>query len=367
MNRYVTFLFFALFSMFVISKAQAEVVTIEGMIKSIDESGRKITVERKGKETDFDLSKNIDTSSFKTGQRVNLKFHFDLEIVIKIDPISSPSTVESAKPLQLEVLNLDELNSIENDSSLSISSDGLEIFWVHGNVENKMHIWSARRKNAESLFTDKKLLFSGHSPTLSADGLEMLFRNADSETISLTTRKSQMEDFGRPRPVSSLTFPGLDAAPRWLSEDGLTLYLDMKIKNGPHHTWEVNRSSVSANWKKPNLVQVKFDKMPEKFRFTQVTATADNLNLYCTAGFPPKGARVGILSRKDPIGPFTKWTEIPLENAQGEYPFCLRPLYVPATNELFLVSKQFFADPALAKTRGSDLWVIKNFKPPMER
>ena len=87
MKRYFTILFFSLLSFFVSSVTQAEVVTIEGTIKSIDKAGKNITIERKGKEKELDLSKDIDTSSLKIGQRVDLKFHLDLEIVVKIvDP-----------------------------------------------------------------------------------------------------------------------------------------------------------------------------------------------------------------------------------------------------------------------------------------
>jgi len=69
MKRYFTILFFSLLSFFVSSVTQAEVVTIEGTIKSIDKAGKNITIERKGKEKEFDLSKNIDTSLLKVGQR----------------------------------------------------------------------------------------------------------------------------------------------------------------------------------------------------------------------------------------------------------------------------------------------------------
>ncbi|MCH9776813.1 MAG: TIGR03067 domain-containing protein [Planctomycetes bacterium] len=88
MKRYCTILFFVLLSFFVSSTAQAEVVTIEGTIKSIDKIGKKITIERKGKEKELDLSKDIDTSSLKIGQQIDLKFHLDLEIVVSIvDPM----------------------------------------------------------------------------------------------------------------------------------------------------------------------------------------------------------------------------------------------------------------------------------------
>ena len=80
--------FFILF-LSLVDIVNAEVVTIEAKIKSIN--GDKIVVDRKGKETEFDLSKNIDTTSFKSGQSVSLKVHLDLEIVVKIEPISSPT------------------------------------------------------------------------------------------------------------------------------------------------------------------------------------------------------------------------------------------------------------------------------------
>lgn len=88
MKRYCTILFFVLLPFFVSSVAQAEVVTIEGTIKSIDKIGKKITIERKGKEKELDLSKDVDTSSLKVGQKIDLKFHLDLEIVVSIvDPM----------------------------------------------------------------------------------------------------------------------------------------------------------------------------------------------------------------------------------------------------------------------------------------
>jgi len=86
--------------------------------------------------------------------------------------------------------------------------------------------------------------------------------------------------------------------------------------------------------------------------------------LYVCADFPPKGLRVGVLSREQPSGPFTKWQEIPLTNANGQYAFGLKPQFVATTNELFLTSSAFYADVDGQKKRGEDLWVIKDFRPP---
>lgn len=298
----------------------------------------------------------------KVGQQATVTYDEDLGVVASIVVGAVTAT---------EFLNLEELNTSDGESAPFLSADGLEIFWVVGKgvvgTSRQYNIWSARRKNADALFSDKKQLYSGHAPVLSADGLELYFRSTDGEVIKSTTRKSSSDDFGRPRPVTSLSFPGQDAAPRWIANDSLTLYLDMQSKDGLYYTWEVNRSRVEEDWNNPKLVDATFDGMPKNFQFTQVSGSADNLSLYCSANFPPKGVRIGILSRKEPSGPFTQWTEIPLRNGQGQYPSCLRPTFVPATSELFLMSGQLFADPTTKEKQGLDLWVIKNFEPPIAK
>ena len=343
-----------------------ETITITGTIEKIDLSERTLMILTRDNDQKIDLeltrktkikrgSESVGPDVIKAGDQATIQYDSDLLAAIIIELGTTGPT---------EALNLEELNTPENESSPCVSLDGLEIFWVQHSVEKGMSIWSARRKNAEGFFTGKKRLFSGHAPVLSADGLELLYRNIDAETISLTTRKSRDEDFGRPRPVSTLTFPGTDAAPRWLTADGLTLYLDMKNTEVPHQTWEVNRNSTKANWSKPKLVKAEFEGKPDGFRFTQVSSTTDNLHLYVCADFPPKGLRVGVLSREQPSGPFTKWQEIPLTNANGQYAFGLKPQFVAETNELFMTSSAFYADVDGPKNRKGDLWVIKDFHPP---
>lgn len=280
------------------SEVRGEIVTIDVTVKTIDAKERSITVTKttKSKAKDIELEvgktakilvagKEVSLDAIKPGQKASISYETGLEVITKIevrgDGETEPNESDIPNPTT-EALNLDELNSPELDIAPWVSSDGLEIFWATEDSGKNHGIWAARRKTSDGLFEGKKRLFSGHAPVLSSDGLQMFFRNADAETISLATRKSREEEFGRPRPVPSLTFPGMDAAPRWLTQDGLTLYLDLRDKNGRHYCWEVKRESPKSNWMKPAKTEAKFEGMPSNFRFTQVSATPDNLHLYCS-------------------------------------------------------------------------------------
>ena len=348
-----------------------EIVIVKAKIEKIDPTDRKIIVSIPDSDEKFDLEftrktkikrgeEAVGPDSIKAGDSATIKYDSELLVALSI---------EIGATVPTEALNLEELNGPEMDIAPWVSSDGLEIFWPSG-PDKEFSIWSARRKNPDGFFEGKKRLFAGHAPVLSADGLEMYFRNADAETISLATRKQRDDDFGRPRPVPSLAFPGLDAAPRWLTQDGRSLYLDLRAENGKHHCWEVKRATLKSNWTKPNKTEAKFEGMPANFRFTQVSATPDNRTLYCTTEFSNQSNqrvyRTGILSRKEPTGPFTQWTELPLTGPNGQYPLCLKPQFVSATHELFLTSNAFYSDPQGVMKRRFDLWVIKDFQPPIE-
>ena len=83
MYRILTITCFAMILFVSANHAIAEVVSIEATIKSVDPQNNKITVERKGKTTEFDVSKNTDLSKLKAGQKVTLSYHLDLETVLK--------------------------------------------------------------------------------------------------------------------------------------------------------------------------------------------------------------------------------------------------------------------------------------------
>lgn len=349
-----------------------ESITVQGKVEAINLDERTIVISVPGSDekTTLELTRrtrikrgqeNIGPNAIQPGDQVRISYDSELLVV---------STIELATAGPTEALNLEELNGPGLDLAPWVSPDGLEIFWQAPGDDLQspvMFIYTARRKNPDAFFVGKTRLFSGRGPVLSSDGLEMFFQAAEGETIYSTTRRDRNEQFERPRPVPSLSFPGLAAAPRWLSTDGLTLYLDLKnnADGGRFHTWAVSRKTRNAAWGRPSLVRAEFEGKPAGFRFTQVSVSEDGLHLYCSADVPQQGLRVGILSRSKPNEPFSQWREIPLVGPAGQYPLCMKPQFVSKTGELFLTSNGFFADPKTGERRKFDLWVIKDFEPPI--
>jgi hypothetical protein len=90
--------------------AHAEVVTIDGTIKSVDAKKRTITVETGTKTLTLDVSSKAKISvegkegnldSLKPGQKVTLSYHDKLEIVLKIEASSNNPSDERNKSFSL--------------------------------------------------------------------------------------------------------------------------------------------------------------------------------------------------------------------------------------------------------------------------
>lgn len=350
--------------------AQAEVVSIEATIKSVDAKARTITVQRKDKTSELDVSrkakitlldKDATLEALKAGQEVTLTFHTDLEIVLKI---------EASKKLEIsEVLNLSELNTSETDMTPWLSSDGLTIYWSAGTFPSDWWIWTASRKDASSLFKNKKRLFRGHSPVVTHDGLELIFNSPDSPKFFVTTRDSTEDEFRRPRVIEELRFSKENqTAPRSLSHDGLSLYFDYldKKQNPKFEIWFTTRKNRNSDWKAAQPVKISAQNALKGLSFTQPYLTDDQLEMYVVVGKESEkpNIRFGILSRKTLDEPFSSIRYVDLKDDKGLFPNCLTPRYVHATQELFLISRLLFRSDDETKKNGIDLWVVKDFIPP---
>ena len=76
------------------SSIHAEIITIDGTVKSVDAKKRTITVESGAKERTLDVSSKAKVSidgedsnldGLKEGQTVSLSYHDQLEVVVKIE------------------------------------------------------------------------------------------------------------------------------------------------------------------------------------------------------------------------------------------------------------------------------------------
>ncbi len=263
-----------------------------------------------------------------------------------------------------QFVNLKELNQLGDNGFPWLSPDGLTIYWswIPGKsiVVRDSWIWTASRADPTSPFTNKQKLFPGTGPVLSPDGLELYFRPPDREGISLCSRASVDKPFAEPRPIVELQFPGTDPAVRFVSADGLTLFLDRRIPaRNNWFTWISTRKDRGSPWEQPRLVETSIKGRYAQLRFVQVYATADGLRLLCTAETPGTSG-LGVLSRPKPTGPYTSFEPISLNWPKDINPIGFAPRYVAATRELFVA---FFSTQG-ANLGVRDLWVIKNFTLP---
>jgi len=108
MKRWLTFLTLAVFvsgCFSIQSLAHAEVIELEGTIKSIDQDARAISISRKTpkgeKVLELEVAKNAgDISGFKEGDRISFAYNPDAEIVTKIEKGLSEQGKRAVKELE---------------------------------------------------------------------------------------------------------------------------------------------------------------------------------------------------------------------------------------------------------------------------
>lgn len=363
----------------------AEVITIDVTVKAIDAKERSITVTKttKSKSKDIELEvgkkakilidgKDAALNAVKVGNKASVSYESDLEVVTKIE-IAGDGTPTEANDSPAEILNIEELNTEDDEFSPWLSDDGLTIYWdainrMDGKAEESW-LWTAQRADAESQFEDRKSIFRGRFPVLPADGLEIIFRSPDFDGISVATRKNSSDSFGRPRQLSELKLGGLNARPRCITHDGLSLFFDRNEPDGKKdNTWVSTRSSRTEKWQAPKPLEVKVKGFPKGSRFTQVFLTSDGLHLFGIATLTKEQGKgdvgLGVLSRASADDPFTEYHPLTFQPDSPEPKNGYVPRFVKATSELFLISNTLYTDPTLQAKRKLDLWVVKNFSPP---
>jgi hypothetical protein len=334
----------------VATSIQAAEKTIEGKIKSVDPTKRTISVTDKDKTLDLELSKNttitaknksLNPNSLQAGQSVKMKYHDALGIVLEIDVLS---------PIQKkpELVVLSELDTQGEESNPWLSPDGLTIYFtVKDPSQQTRWVWTAKRKDAESLFENPKRLLPAMDFTLSDDELEMiLFMN---KGLYQTTRDTVDDNFKRPSRIASAVLAGGFLAGPYLSADGLTLYCDSMRKGFGPQIQVMARKNKNSNWSKPELLQL----TPiGKMKYPYISR--DGKYLFCTGKDISQGSNIIIHSGRDAEGGFHSASVLNIEGITVRGIF---PRYVEATKELFFAGEPENGDGELK------LMVLKNFDP----
>ncbi|QDT24400.1 hypothetical protein [Gimesia chilikensis] len=324
--------------------------TIDGKIKSVDPTKRTISVIDKDKSLDLELSKNtkitaknksLNSNSLQAGQSVRLKYHDALGIVLEIEVLSP---IEKRPELAV----LTELDVNGEESNPCLSADGMTIYFtIKESSQQTRWIWSAKRKDKESLFENPKRLIPAQDFTVSDDGLEMiLFLNRG---LYQTSRETVEDNFKRPSRITTAVIKNGFLAGPCLSSDGLTLYCDSMRKGFGPQIQILKRKTKASNWSKPEPLQL----TPiGKMKYPYVSR--DGKYLFCTGKDISQGSNIIIHSGRDAQGGFHSASVLNIEGITVRGIF---PRYVAATNELFFAGETENGNGELK------LMVLKNFDP----
>jgi len=329
----------------------AEVVTIEVAIKSVDATGRTITATRKDKTLKLDVSPEAEVTingkageldALAAGQTAKIDYETTLEIVTKIEATASPSGPPS-------LVELSELNSGTYTVDPWISPDGLTIYWTFEGT-----IWTAQRKDARSLFENKRKLVRGRHATVIADGLRMVMLAARSdgqkgESLYEAERSSVDDGLSRPREIRELRDEPSPKSP-CLSPDGLTLYFNRSRNQGVEFAY-ATRNSLNDSWSPAKLLPV--DAGDIEGRWTWAFVMNDGLAMLCSVEGQQNAGETGnllMLSRKSEVAPFENPQFI---TVQGLAPLTGRAArYVESTGELVFARS--------VREREFKLWMVKH-------
>ena len=172
-----------------------------------------------------------------------------------------PAPAASTFPAFGKVANLDApLNSEDFDGGPSISSDGLELYFITDrDVTNGGEIWVASRSSTSEAFSKLQKLGPAvnssadeGAPGISADGRELFFDRSPDGHIFIATRSSASEPFAKAALLDLRNTACCDGFPN-ISADGLDLYFCSSRPGGfgGDDIWVAARATRSSSFDPP--------------------------------------------------------------------------------------------------------------------
>ena len=213
--------------------------------KTIDlDVSRKATITVNGKSGTLDL--------VKVGQKP-ITYEADLQVATKIDATGNGKT---------DQMSFVEVAELGNVFAACLSEDGLTVYYQK-RWQKPTRIYTAHRKDAESLFENERPLFDGAMPAATNDGLEVIFIGdaTPGDAFYSASRKSVNESFKRPKPINELReLPSANTQPRCpnLSSDGLVLYFIRNPEKGKIQFAFSTRPDRHSPWGKPQPHEVEW-------------------------------------------------------------------------------------------------------------
>jgi hypothetical protein len=331
-------------------RAHAEVIDLEGTVKAVDVDARTVTIERKTPSGTRTLTLEVakkagDVSDLKPGSPISFSYDPDLEIVTKIG--GGDHEGDEKRPPQ--VRTVEEIPG----AYASVTEDGLQVVYEANNsFAQGGEIWEASRVTGSDPFIGRKQILVGRHPSISGDGLEVVFirKRADRDEWVLNTaaRKDRTAMFSGSREIDELR-GFIDIKCPHLSADGLRL----AFMAGPSmRLWTTSRPNPTGRWSDPEpLPEEVFGSRPGDF-VTWPFLTPDPNVLIAVREGKESDRKAYIFRREDLAARWRTAGPIELPGVAGN----LRAVrYSPAFNELFFTE--------LAQGRMT-VRVLRPFSPP---
>lgn len=263
---------------------------------------------------------------------------------VSVEDVENRLSADKNPPEFIEALELDGLYP-------ALSNNGLTVFFEKGNT-----IWTAQRLDSNSNFTDMKPVFRGRHPTVSNDGLEIVYlENKDGDqvpTLHIAKRDSTQQRFRGHMEIQELSQLRISKSP-FLSSDGLTLCF--RVNGKSQSVLVVERSSRNAKWSTPKLLVASEVEKTAGGSIVWTCLSEDGLTLIASLeSLKPEENNLLILNRNDTDKPFSQFSVI----NDKVIPKSVRcPRFVENTGELFVTGhpkvKPIF-----------NIGIIKNFSLP---
>jgi uncharacterized protein (TIGR03067 family) len=339
---------------------------VSGTVLKVDAPGRTLTIAPdaggRAKALDLEVSRKAKITvdggeasldSLRVGQRATVTYDAGLGVATAVEATGKGEAAPT-------IHHVAELNTPGQENALWPSPDGLTMYGVsQARTGGEGEIWSATRKDHDSLFGPKRTLGRGRHVTVSGDGLTMflVLRRADGrpgDSIHVTTRRTIDEPFGRPQEVAELRSV---EAPRQLalSADGRTLYFNHGSGRAVALS-AVTRISATARWSAPKPVPLAWPGGVER-SLLGVFPTADGLSLYGVVGerTGPANDRFTVWTRKAADKPFSDPMTLGLPEVKEFTGW--NPRLVESSHELFFCSQRLSPDGDV------DIWLVRDFRP----
>ncbi len=235
---------------------------------------------------------------------------------------------EESLPSTVTLDEVSELNTAAQESTFTLSRDGLEVFVTSNRSGGAggFDLYRATRPDTGSAFGTLQSITAinttAHeiSPAITADGLTLYFLRYSEDThwdIYFSTRPDTDSDFGSPQPLVELNSSGYEGAMS-VTDDHLVMYLTKYSSTAGYQIYRSTRPDTSTSFYQPEPVE----ELNTSYDDYLPTINGDETKIYFASNRPASndGTNIWYATRSSSSDPFSGISSLELLNSDdNEY------------------------------------------------